>query len=229
MSARVSGIWLIFGASLFWVCWSLMPGVGITDAAQILDLVSHHREQVAASVILQLVSAVCYVPALVGLLSQPELGSDRAVRRAVILLLVGAMGSAADAVFHLLAHAMTAPGLDRSALLVVMEFMQGPGLRFVLPMIAAFFVGSIWLSIALTGRGVVSRWNPGLYALAFGTGLLGALFAARIGISARTVGLIVLALVAAAQIWIGLALTRTRSPVPGDFSDALFVGQGQSS
>jgi hypothetical protein len=44
----------------------------------------------------------------------------------VALLLLGAMGSAADAVLHLLAYAMTAPGLDRGPLLEVMAFMQGP-------------------------------------------------------------------------------------------------------
>jgi hypothetical protein len=90
-----------------------MPGVGITDAEQILGLVARHRSQVG--------------------------GSDRSVCWAAILLLIGAMGSAADAVFHLLAYAMTAPDLDPTGHLPLMAYVQGPGLRFILPLIAAFF------------------------------------------------------------------------------------------
>ena len=63
---------------------------------------------------LQLVSAALYAPALVGILTHAGLGADPGVRRACVVLLVGAMGSAADAVFHLFAYAMTAPDLDKT-------------------------------------------------------------------------------------------------------------------
>jgi len=207
MSARAAGAWLVAAALLFWLSWSLMPGVGITDARRILDLVGQHRSRVAVSVALQLLSAACYAPALAGLLAQPALAAQRGVRGAAILLLIGAMGSAADAVFHLLAHAMTAPGLDPAAFVAAMEAMQGPGLRFILPLIAAFFAGSVWLSIALARLGVVPLWNPLLYALALAIALGGGVLASE-GESARRVGLAVLALVAAAQSGIGAALWR---------------------
>jgi hypothetical protein len=80
---------------------------------------------VEISVVVQLVSAVLYVPALLGLLARTRLGRIRGVRWGAALLLIGAMGSAADAVLHLLAYAMTAPNLDRATLVTVMTFMQG--------------------------------------------------------------------------------------------------------
>lgn len=214
MSTRITGVWLTLAALLFWVSWALMPGVGITNAAQILDLVSQHRPSVAASVVAQLISAACYAPALVGLLARRDVANDRSLRMAATLLLIGAMGSAADAVFHLLAYAMTAPGFDRAAFVGLMEFMQGPGLRFVLPLIASYFIGAVWLSLAFARRGLVSRWNPGLYGLAVATGIAGAGLAPHIGLPSRIVGLAVLALVAGAQVWIGVALARASARTP---------------
>jgi hypothetical protein len=78
------------------------------------------------------------------------------------------MGSAADAVLHLLAYAMTAPGLDTGSLLRVMAFMQGPGLLLLAPLILCFFVGGAWLSVALARAGIVPRWNPLLHGAAVG-------------------------------------------------------------
>jgi hypothetical protein len=152
-----------------------MPGVGITDARQILHLVGQQRSQVGLSVVLQLLSAACYAPALAGVVAQPSLRSDRSVRWAASLLLIGAMGSAADAVFHLLAYAMTSPGLDRTSFTSLMQVMQGPGLRFILPLIAAFFTGSLWLSVAFARQRLVSGWNPRLHVIAFAIGLVGVL------------------------------------------------------
>jgi hypothetical protein len=205
VSARAAGAWLVAAAALFWLSWALMPGVGITDAGRILALVGQHRAQVLVSVVLQLLSAACYAPAAVGLVAVPSLGSGAGVRASAALLLVGAMGSAADAVFHLLAVAMTAGDGGSPALVETMRWMQGPGLRLLLPLIASFFLGSAGLSAALARRGVVSRANPALYALAVVVGLAGGLLAPG---AARAVGLLVLASVAGAQGWLGAALAR---------------------
>jgi hypothetical protein len=204
-----AGLWLVAAAALFWVSWLLMPGVGVTDAASILERVGPQRGSVLLSVWLQLASAACYAPALVGLAAHPRLGALRGVRGAATVLLVGAMGSAADAVFHLLAWAMTAPGLSGESLVPVMAAMQGPGLRVIGPLILAFFVGGAWLSIALARGGVVPRANPGLHALAVVVAVVGAALASGPA-AARAAGLAVLALIAGAQAWIGLALWRAR-------------------
>jgi hypothetical protein len=202
-SARRAGLWWIAAAGLFWLAWLLMPGVGITDADRILTLVAQQRAAVRLSAALQLVSAACYAPALVGLVASPRFGSRTGVRVGASLLLVGAMGSAADAVFHLLADAMLTPGLDRPTLVTVMQQMQGPGLRFILPLIAAYFAGAACLSVALWRARLVPRWNALLHLAAIGVAVAGGVLLAGRPAALRAVGLTVLFLIAAAQAWLG--------------------------
>jgi hypothetical protein len=61
MSLRKANLLFIAGAALFWLSWLFMPGVGVTDAAQIFDLVAHKRSSVMLSVVTQLLSAALYV------------------------------------------------------------------------------------------------------------------------------------------------------------------------
>lgn len=206
MNLRMAGASLVAAAALFWIAWLLMPGVGVTDARQIFELVAASREAVAASVVAQLLSAVLYVPALLGVVADAELGAMRSVRRAAGVLLVGAMGSAADAVLHLLAYAMTAPDLHLETLTRVMAFMQGPGLRLIAPLIACFFAGGACLSIALGRAGVVTRRNAHLHGLALVIAVAGGAIASAGLVPARTVGLAVLGVVSLAQIQVGLVL-----------------------
>jgi hypothetical protein len=198
-----TGLCLIAAAALFWLAWALMPGVGVTDAQRIFELVGSHRTDVLASVVVQLVSAVLYVPAMLGVAADERLGA-----RPAGVLLVGALGSAADAVLHLLAFAMTAPGIDPAPMIPVMKFMQGPGLVLLAPLILGFFVGGAWLSIAAARAGVVPRWNPWLHAIALVTALAGRALASAGLVPPRIAGLTVLAIFAAAQIHVGLALLR---------------------
>jgi len=204
---------LTAAAALFWLSWVLMPGVGVTDPAQIFALVSSQRPLVVASVVVQLVSAVLYVPALVGLMSHAPLRRVPRLGWSVGLLLVGAIGSAADAVLHLLAYAMTAPGLEMATLVRVMAFMQGPGLLMLAPLILSFFVGGGALSVAFAHGGIVSRWNPWLHLIAVAIAVVGGALASRGMLPARAVGLTALAAISLAQAWAGLAIARY-APVP---------------
>jgi hypothetical protein len=210
MGVRGGGLLLAVAAALFWFAWVLMPGVGVTDAAQIFALVSSARPLVAASVLVQLASAALYAPAL---LSLSTVEGVRGLRVGAGLLLVGAMGSAADAVLHLLAYAMTEPGLDLPTLTRVMAFMQGPGLLIVAPLIICFFAGGAVLSIALGRAGMVPAWNPWLHACALLAAAGGGALASEGLVSARIVGLTVLALFSAPQVWLGLAIARAPSSV----------------
>lgn len=202
---RIKGFSLMAAATLFWLAWLLMPGVGVTDAAQIFALVASQRSLVAISVVLQLLSAMLYVPALLGIASEMETNRLSAARWGAGLLLVGAMGSAADAVLHLLAYAMTAPGLDLAPLIRVMAFMQGPGLRLLAPLILCFFVGGGVLSYAFAKAQLVSRWNLRLHGIAIGVAIIGGLLAAKGFVPARAVGLLTLGIISAAQVWLGAA------------------------
>lgn len=208
MSQRLAGVSLVAAAALFWLAWALMPGVGITDSARIFELVGQHSARVRVSVIAQLLSAAAYAPALVGIVATRRLRRQRAVRAGAILLLIGAMGSAADAVFHLLAVVMVAPGIDRAAVLPVMEQMQGGGLRYIAPMLLAYFAGAGVLALGFARAGVVPRANPLSFLLAIALAAVGGPLAAGNPNAARAVGLGVLGLVSLSQAWLGLALWR---------------------
>jgi hypothetical protein len=197
VSPRAAGAWLVAAALLCWLAWALMPAVGITDTRQIFERVAAQAPAVRASVILQLASATCYAPALVGIARSPAAERHGALVLGAVLLLIGAMGSAADAVLHLLALEMVAPGIDRGAMIPVMERMQGPNLALLGPLIAAFFAGSLALAVGAARAGSVPRWNPWLFALALLALPLGG-------------GLALLACVSASQAWIGAALLRAR-------------------
>lgn len=208
MNAHITGASLIAAAALFWLSWLLMPGVGVTDASRIFELVATQRLFVMLSVITQLLSAAFYVPALLGIASTRELADSSAVRWSACLLLLGAMGSAADAILHLMAYAMTAPGLESESLLHVMAFMQGPGLVLLAPLIVSFFVGGACLSAALARLGKVSSGNVHAHVAAVGFALLGGAGVSAGIVSSRAVGLMTLGAVAVAQAWIGVELCR---------------------
>ncbi len=209
-----SGLLLAAAATLFWVSWILMPGVGVTDPEQIFKLVGTHRPMVMISVIMQLASAVLYVPAMLGIATDATLAGLRGLRLWSGVLIIGAMGSAADAVLHLLAYAMTAPGLETAPLIRVMAFMQGPGLFLLAPLILCFFIGGIGLSVALWRGRVVSPWNLGLHAMALAIAVFGGLLASRNILDSRAVGLAVLGAISAAQAWAGLRMTGSTRGLP---------------
>lgn len=208
MLSRNAGPLLITAAVLFWLSWFLMPGVGVTDPARIFELVASQRSLVMLSIVTQLLSSALYVPALLGIIGARSQTSDAGVRWGAGLLLLGAMGSAMDAVFHLVAYAMTMPGLELSSLLKVMAFMQGPGLRLVAPFIISFFVGGICLAIALAKKRAVSKAGAYLYLVAVGVAVVGGAAASRGLIASRAVGLSVLAAVSISQALLGLELSR---------------------
>jgi hypothetical protein len=213
LTGRLSGASLVLAAALFWLAWALMPGVGITDAGRILELVGQHAGRVRVSVGVQLLSAACYAPALVGIVATRRLRRQRLVRAGAILLAIGAMGSAADAVFHLLAAEMTAPGVDRAAMLPVMARMQGAGLIYIGPLILGFFAGSAALAVGFARAGAAPRASALLLVAAVALAAVGGPLASGNDGAARAVGLAVLGLVSASQAWLGLSLWRS-SPAP---------------
>lgn len=208
LSSQIAGVALIAAASLFWLAWLLMPSPGVTDAEIILALVAPQREAVVISVIVQLLSAVLYVFAITSLIGHSSPRLQAVVWWPASVFLVGLLGDIADAIIHLLAYAMTAPNLDPVPLIVVMRFMQGPALILIAPLIASFFIGGAWLSVVLAREGIVSWWNPRLYAIALSVGVLATVLARVGGAEPRLLGLVTLGSVSAAQIWVGVALWR---------------------
>ncbi len=203
---RLGGGWLVAAAVLFWISWTLMPGVGVTDTRQILERVALQRDAVWLSVALQLISAACFAPPLLALSRLGHARGSRALRGGALLLTIGAMASAADAIYHLLAYYMTAPGMDQGALVPLMDAMQGPGLAILAPMLLAFFVGAATLAVGAARVGLASRVNPWLHALAVAVALSAPLSAKGNPPVARVVGLTVLGLISASLAGIGLGM-----------------------
>ncbi|RIL05390.1 MAG: hypothetical protein DCC71_10680 [Proteobacteria bacterium] len=212
MPSGASGLWLVFASLGFWLSWVLMPGVGLTDAAEILERVGARRTDVLASVALQLASAAAYAPGLAGILCSAAARASNLLWTGCALLLIGAMGSAADAIFHLVAFEMTAPGVAPDAVLPVMRRLQGADLVLLLPFVAAFFAGHAVLLVGARRIALVGALAPRLLALAPGVALVGAL-ASRSGVvSGRVVGLAALGLVSASLAVLGLTIARAARP-----------------
>lgn len=215
---RLGGGWLVAASVLFWLSWSLMPGVGVTDTRQILERVATQRDAVWLSVVLQLVSAACFAPPLLTLGRLGHARGSTALRRGAVLLAIGAMGSAADAIYHLLAYYMTAPGMEQEALVPLMEKMQGPGLAVLIPMVLAFFAGAIAVAIGAARIGLVPARNPRLHLVALAVALSAPLWVHGEPARARVVGLTVLGLVALSLAGVGRGLA------PGLTTRRLVVG-----
>src|SRR5690348_15161219 len=105
-TTRPAGVVLIFAAVTFWLAWFLMPDAGTNDAAHILVAIRAARDSVLWSIIVQLTSSAAFVPAVV--FARPT--SPRSLAGAS-LVLIGAMGMAMDAIYHLAAYYMTADGV----------------------------------------------------------------------------------------------------------------------
>ncbi len=162
MSRRAAGVILIFAAVTFWLAWVLMPDAGTADPAHILQAVRAQRTDVWWSVIVQLVSSVAFVPAVI--LTRPS--STRGLVGACFVL-VGAMGMAADAIFHLAAYYMTADGVAVESVLEPMRLMQTDGLKFLVPLLLPFLFGGWVFALALRREGLVGRWPSRVFAGAF--------------------------------------------------------------
>jgi hypothetical protein len=177
-----------------------MPGVGVTDTAMIFALVGAHRSSVFASVVLQLSSAAAYAPAAVGLTSATARARERA---GAVLLLVGAMGSAADAIFHLVAYEMTGPGVPLDVVAPVMRRLQGPDLALLLPFVVAFFAGHVLIVMASRTRGPLARASSRVLLLAPVVVAIGAVLVRAGLVEGRVVGLSLLAALSGSLALVG--------------------------
>lgn len=207
-SGQVAGVLLWIGAATFWASWALMPMPGTTDPAFILSAVAAARAEVLASCVLQLVSAAAWVA---GLIVAPAPG-HRAWTTGAALLAVGMTSSSADAIYHLVAYELTAPGVSPELAVTVMARLQGPDLALLLPGVGAFFLGVVVFAIAGVRCGRLPRAVP--VACAAGACIAGGVHAAS---PSRIAVLVVLACVVAPVAWIATRLVTTagRARPPG--------------
>jgi hypothetical protein len=208
ITPRTGGLCFIAAAPLFWLTWFLMPEPGTTNAAFILEAIAHQRSRVLLSALLQTGCAVFVVLAV----SSLPPARSRLVTAGVVLTLVGALGNAADAVYHQMAYEMTAPDVDRIAMLPVMTRMQTEQVWLLVPLLLSFFPGTACLCIGLARAGQGPANVGRLFATALAVGLLGAIAAVTLGISPRPMTLSALALFSGALGWTGWTMRRASSP-----------------
>lgn len=201
------GFSLISAAILFWVGWLLMPGVGITDTAEIFEHVGANREAVRRSAFLHMLCAFSFALAAPSIAMLFPMRVRRMARFAASALAAGACGIAIDALLHVVAYEMTSPGVDRAAMVPVMVQLQTTNLAFVMIFFLAFFVGAGALAGAASRAGLVSRWNPRLHGIAFAIAIVGGIALGPRG-GLRIVGLTFLALVSISVAWVGVAPRR---------------------
>lgn len=201
------GFSLIFGAILFWAGWLLMPGVGITDTAEIFERVGSNRSAVRQSSLFHMLCALNLAIAAPSIAMLFPMRVRWMARFAASALAAGACGIAIDALLHLVAYEMTAPGVDRAAMVPVMVQLQTTNLAFVMIFFLAFFVGAGALAGAASRAGLVSRWNPRLHGVAFAIAIVGGIVLGPRG-GGRIVGLTFLGLVSLSIAWVGVAIRR---------------------
>jgi hypothetical protein len=202
----VAGVSLIAAALLLWIAWALMPDAATADARHILEAVGANRERVALSAVVQLVASALFAP---GVLFAARQGR-RVTFWGATLLVIGAMGMAADAVYHQLAVEMTAPGVDGASVLPVMEAMQTRDIRTLAPLLLAFIIGAIVFVVGLSRDQVLGRsakWFPVAAPL---VGIIFGVLASAGVVARRFVALGVLAVLCGTLTHAGVALVRKR-------------------
>jgi len=209
--SRVAAACLVGAALAFWLAWFLMPLPGTTDTAFILEQVGATRERVFWSVTAQMLSSALFVPGLLGLVAGTRLRGSSGAFAAATLVGIGATGLAADAIYHLLAFEMTAPGVTREAMLPVMDRFQSADLAFVMPQLLALLAGVGALAWVSARAGVAPRRAPLWCGLAVAAALAGAAAVRAAGLPRRVVAMTVLGLFSLAIAELGASLWRARS------------------
>lgn len=202
MTTNRGGFWLALGATAIFAAWLLMPDAATNDAAHILAAVGAARGRVRASALIQLAGSALLVPGLLALARD-----GRAGRAGPLLSMWGAVGMAADAVFHQLAVQLTAPTVDPAAALAVMQRMQTDELAPHVPLLLAFLVAAPVLGWALRhDRG--SRARAWLLLAPLVTIPLVLVAVRVVGVPRRIAALVVLAEVCAGLAALGLRALR---------------------
>jgi hypothetical protein len=181
-----------------------MPEPGTVDAAFILRAIAAQRTDVLVSAIVQTMCAVAIVPAVL------SVGASKStlVRVGAVLTPVGALGNAADAVYHQMAYEMTAVDVNQAAMLPVMTRMQTHQIGLLVPLLLSFFPGAACLCIGLAREGRGPRRVGSLFAIALGLGVAAAVAARTLGISPRPITLTALGVFSAALAGTGWEMRR---------------------
>lgn len=208
MGNKFNGILFVFAAITFWLAWFLMPDAGTNDARHILEMVRATRNSVWWSVLVQIVSAVAFVPAVVGFQTNLPAANSKLAKTGASLILIGAMGMCADAIFHLAAYYMTADGIEIQTVFEPTRLLQTDGIRFLVPLLIPFLIGGWIYASALRRASIISRTSEWIFAFAFFFVITGILAINLAGISRHIIILSFLGLIALGYASIGFEIIK---------------------
>jgi hypothetical protein len=206
LRSRVSGVLLVVAAVLLWIAWALMPEGATNDPAVIARVMAGARGDVWLSAIVQLAASAAFAPAVLLLA-----GRGTALTFAGgALVLIGAMGMAADAVYHQAAYQLTAPDLDTAAMLTPLGRMQREDIVSLAPLLLAFVIGAPTLGAGLVREGRAPPWVGTALIAAFVIAIGGAIGASQGAWSRRLVVLGFFGALGLAFAGMGVRLASTR-------------------
>ncbi|UIR54573.1 hypothetical protein LZQ00_09835 [Sphingobacterium sp. SRCM116780] len=206
---KSSALLLILAAILYWLSWFLMPDQGTADTKHILTIVSQNRQPVLVSVMVGILSSVLYLISLMKInIYLPKTNSY--TMTGSVLLAIGAMGMCVDAFFHLFAFFMTDPSIHMDTNIVqLMTFVQTTGVKFLIPILLPFFIGTSIFSFGLAKLSVISKLAFYSSIIAFIFAISGGIISTQIlGYGRPLVVLTFLGLFAITQIIIGISFMK---------------------
>jgi len=208
---KIAGYCLAAAAIAVGLAWVMMPDAGTNDADAILRAMAESRIWVYWSAIVQLAACAAFAPAVM-LAAQ---GGSRATIVGASVLAIGAMGMAADAVYHQAANQMAASDVATPEVRLVLARMQTEDIRTLLPLMLAYPIGVILFTRGLARQGSIPAWIPRLAYAAIGV-LAGGIACIRVfGVPVRIIFLTALGLLSAALAAAGL-LARIPRASHGD-------------
>lgn len=163
----VAGLCLVAAPLLFAAAEILTPQPSGAAAAQ-LAAFAPHRDQLLAGVLCGLASSMLFVPALFGLLHRIR---DRGVvyaHVAAAMILYGLVTGAALGGINVMFWVMTKPGMNRGAMVGLLNGLQHGSAALGAPLLAGhylFALGIVLLGIAAWRAHLVPRWAAILVAL----------------------------------------------------------------
>jgi len=209
----LTGMLLILAAFTFLLSWWLMPDPGTTDTSHILQIVKQSRTAVVASVIIQILSSILYILAM--LMIVKIISPERTTMAGITLLAIGAMGLCSDAFFHLLAWFMTDNSVTiQKDVIQVMTFMQTDALLFLVPILLPLLFGSLVLAMGLNKQKIISNKSKIVFTTAFVIGILSAAAGKFHLYNGPSPVFGILALFAGGQILMGIEFAKTTRELP---------------
>jgi hypothetical protein len=149
------------------VVQSVIDPTGEGSGEQLYTAATEHHGALVAATVLLLVSSFLVAPAVAGVLHQARDRGSALADVGAVLLVLGAFGHAALAMFYILGSGL--PGGDRGEMVAFIDRLNASPVlgAVVFPLILCFGLGVLVLPWAAWRAGAIGWWAPALTTVAF--------------------------------------------------------------